>query len=208
MLLSKVEIGTIERLRDNRSDVNDAVEVLARAFGDSLGVSFISNYNPKVTKKIFLFLIKRGLSSGVVYICRDEEDKIQGVAVWASPPTYLEVFKCGWRSLFWTFVHEPKALINLFDCLSFCSRIEDEISPDPHMSLCYLGVSPKSRGRGMGTALMEKAMEEIDLPCYLELVGPLDEINSLERFYRKFGFEPASRQAYYKSELWHMAMVR
>jgi ribosomal protein S18 acetylase RimI-like enzyme len=94
---------------------------------------------------------------------------VAGAAVWAPPGD--------WRVPVTTMAREVPPMTRVFGRrlpLALWSRLRmDARHPKgpAHWYLATMGVAPESQGRGLGTALMRPALEEIDaasLPAYLE----------------------------------------
>lgn len=82
----------------------------------------------------------------------------------------------------------------------FFSMVSKHDPSEPHLHLGPVGVDPEVQGRGVGTALMEPYVEDLDgsgKAGFLETHGE-DNV----RFYRRFGFEVVG-----ESELFGVANV-
>jgi GNAT superfamily N-acetyltransferase len=77
------------------------------------------------------------------------------------------------------------------------------LDPDePHFHLGPIGVSPKVRGQGIGTALMERYLEQLErenAAGYLET----DRSENVE-FYKKFGFVVKHEERLIDTPTWYM----
>jgi GNAT superfamily N-acetyltransferase len=106
---------------------------------------------------------------GLVWTTED----VAGAAVWAPPGD--------WRVPVTTMAREVPPMTRVFGrrlALALWSRLRmDARHPKgpSHWYLATMGVAPESQGRGLGTALMRPALEEIDgasIPAYLESSTP------------------------------------
>jgi ribosomal protein S18 acetylase RimI-like enzyme len=74
---------------------------------------------------------------------------------------------------------------------------------EPHAYLATLGVSPEEQGRGLGSALLERWLADVDVdgvPAWLET----DRERNLA-FYRRAGFEVALRMEVLGTPIWCMS---
>ena len=106
---------------------------------------------------------------GLVWTTED----VAGAAVWAPPGD--------WRVPVTTMAREVPPMTRVFGRrlpLALWSRLRmDARHPKgpSHWYLATMGIAPEAQGRGLGTAVMRPALEEIDavsLPAYLESSTP------------------------------------
>ena len=117
-------------------------------------------------------------------------DAYDGAALWA-PPGHGEMsagdilrILPGWtKALGWRELLRAKRGVDSFD----------KVHPhEPHYYLPFVGVSPHSQGRGLGTALMEPVLEKCDrerIPAYLEATS----VGS-RSCYERVGFQTRSEE--------------
>ena len=146
---------------------------LARAFSDDPGFSHVLPDERDRTERLRIFfeteLRSVALPRGLVWTT----EELVGAAVWGPPD--------GWRVPLTASIRDGPAMLRAFGRrlpLALWSRVRmDGRHPKrpPHWYLAVMGVAPEWQGRGLGTALMRPALEEIDaarLPAYLETWTP------------------------------------
>jgi predicted GNAT family N-acyltransferase len=102
------------------------------------------------------------------------------------------VYSAGLRERFMAFV---KILI----------QAREQTIQQPFWSLAPIAVLPKSRGKGVASALINKKLKEIDKsspPCFL---GTQDKVNVA--IYEKFSFQKL-REDLVSSDITHYTMIR
>jgi len=77
------------------------------------------------------------------------------------------------------------------------------LDPDePHLHLGPIGVAPETQGKGIGTALMNRYIEQLDqehAPGYLETDRPKNV-----DFYKRFGFVVQAEEQVIGTPTWYM----
>ncbi|HMC07189.1 MAG TPA: GNAT family N-acetyltransferase [Solirubrobacterales bacterium] len=159
-------------------------DALARAFEDDPGWSHLLRDPATRVERLRLFfeteLAGIGVPLGLVWTTED----VSGGAAWAPPGA--------WRVPVTTTAREVPPMARVFGgrlLLALRSRLRMEHRhPDrpPHWYLAFMGVVPERQGRGLGTALMRPALEQLDAsrtPAYLEASTPRSR-----ELYRRNGF--------------------
>ncbi len=109
------------------------------------------------------------LSHGLVWTT----DELVGGAVWAPPE--------GWRAPLAVTVRQAPSMVRVFGrrlalALRARLRMEGRHPPEPpHWYLAIMGVDPRWQGKGLGSKLMQPALETLDaqgMPAYLEASTP------------------------------------
>jgi ribosomal protein S18 acetylase RimI-like enzyme len=172
--------------------VRDAGEVLARAFHDEPGWSWILPCESRRVRVMPWFMeawAKYCRKYGEAYTTTG---KVEGAALWIPPGKYpqsvvrmmlsglmLVPLKFGWT-----------AFGRVMASLSCYERLHKRDVPPRHWYLPTLGVDPPRQGQGIGSALLRPVLEMADtegLFCYLET-----ETEKNVLFYRRQGFEIAA----------------
>jgi ribosomal protein S18 acetylase RimI-like enzyme len=160
-------------------------DALARAFQDDPGWSHLLPDASDRTRRLRLFfeteLSGIALAQGLVWTT----EEVVGAAVWAPPE--------GWRVPITATLRETPPMVRVFGRhlpLALRSRLRMEgrhPRKPPHWYLAFMGVAPEWQGRGLGTALMQPALEILDAagtPAYLESSTPRSRA-----LYQRNGFE-------------------
>jgi GNAT superfamily N-acetyltransferase len=166
------------------ADIPALTEMLVRSFADDPVANFMfaGDRRRRLGLRAFFSsqLRHQYLPQGHVYTT----DDLSGASLWGSP----DVARNGLRELiqllpaapYLASAHTHRALQLLFEV--------DGLHPrEPHWYLATLGVEPEWQGKGIGSALLQSMLAQIDErgePAYLE--------SSKERnvpFYARFGFE-------------------
>ena len=166
-------------------DAPRLADVLARAFQDDPGWSHLLPDPSDRTRRLRLFfeteLSGIALAQGLVWTT----EEVVGAAVWAPPE--------GWRVPITATLRETPPMVRVFGRhlpLALRSRLRMEgrhPRKPPHWYLAFMGVAPEWQGRGLGTALMQPALEILDAagtPAYLESSTPRSRA-----LYQRNGFE-------------------
>ena len=164
-------------LRLDRSHVEQAAEVLGRAFEDDPLTSYFFPDpvdRESGARRVYEFLVSYGVTYGEVYGCRlPHGRRLDGVAVWIiserARMTGRQILRSG-------------SLLNMLKLGAasgprmaafgrFVTRKRQELVPSRHWYLQAVGVDPRSQGKGYASRLLRPMLERIDaemLPCYLE----------------------------------------
>ena len=166
-------------------DAPRLADALARAFQDDPGWSHLLPDPSDRTRRLRLFfeteLSGIALAQGLVWTT----EEVVGAAVWAPPE--------GWRVPITATLRETPPMLRVFGRhlpLALRSRLRMEgrhPRKPPHWYLAFMGVAPEWQGRGLGTALMQPALEILDAagtPAYLESSTPRSRA-----LYQRNGFE-------------------
>ena len=166
-------------------DAPRLADALARAFQDDPGWSHLLPDPSDRTRRLRLFfeteLSGIALAQGLVWTT----EEVVGAAVWAPPE--------GWRVPITATLRETPPMVRVFGRhlpLALRSRLRMEgrhPRKPPHWYLAFMGVAPEWQGRGLGTALMQPALEILDAagtPAYLESSTPRSRA-----LYQRNGFE-------------------
>jgi ribosomal protein S18 acetylase RimI-like enzyme len=166
-------------------DAPRLADALARAFQDDPGWSHLLPDPSDRTRRLRLFfeteLSGIALAQGLVWTT----EEVVGAAVWAPPE--------GWRVPITATIRETPPMVRVFGRhlpLALRSRLRMEgrhPRKPPHWYLAFMGVAPEWQGRGLGTALMQPALEILDAagtPAYLESSTPRSRA-----LYQRNGFE-------------------
>lgn len=171
----------------SRADVPAIATTLGEAFASDTVMSTLVSGEDKAGRlaRLFSALLRSGaLAHGRVDVARNDAD-IVGAAIWETPATRASIWSkirhmplflraLGWRGL--------PAAVHLSSLLS------EHRPSEPHWYLAQIGTSVHARGQGVGTALMQHRLGQIDdekLPAYLESSN-----ESNRALYRRFGFTP------------------
>ncbi len=198
----------MDAIRLRASDRDAAARVLARAFFE---YPVMVAHWPDVSRRrryLEWYLgcsIDYGCRYGEVYTTRE----VAGVAIWLPPgQTQFSV----WRYIRSGFLRTPlvlgiwRSLTQVRQFEDVTQRAHEEIAPGPHWYLWELAVDPEQQGNGIGSLLMQPALQRADaehVPCYLETH---DEKNV--SFYAKRGFEMVRSEEIAGSELRYWSMLR
>lgn len=159
--------------RLDRSDVDRAAGVLARAFPDDPEIMYMFGKEPEYDKKLFLFfgmLLRHGIVYGEAYAT---SPKMEGVAVWNdSGKGGMDVDslkQLGMDELCSQILPETMERIRRLS-EGYAERKKIYV-PCRHWFLAFIGVDPAYRGKGFSSMLIKPMLAMIDaekVPCYLE----------------------------------------
>jgi GNAT superfamily N-acetyltransferase len=167
-------------------------ELLARAFRDDPAVVWVHSREDErhsALAKNFHRMLVLGRHSGRMDL---PDDETGGIAVWFNmrgPRVRLPIaLRLSYLAL--PFRLGPLPAVRYAAMMSAFDRYHANDVPDlhePHWYLAALGVEPERQGRGTGSRLLARGLEEADdqdLPCYLETTHPRNV-----EFYRRHGFD-------------------
>jgi len=173
--------------------------VLARAFVDDPVQRYLLTTDEQWATRaapIFERIVRRTLVIGVVEVT----PRLEGAALWLPPGTD---FMQGPRGLYFALLSAWDARTHLRRTVTLVRTLQKYHPREPHWYLPLVGTDPVQQGRGVGSALLTRALARADaagLPVYLE--------SSTERnvpFYRRHGFEVVGHIAIPGGpELWPM----
>jgi ribosomal protein S18 acetylase RimI-like enzyme len=195
-------MSEIERLTED--DAERAGEMLAKAFFSDPLASYMlpdADERRRLLPWHFATLVRYGALFGEVYATCDSLD---GVAVWLPPGetemTPERIAAAGMDQASAVLGERPWE--RFMGVTEFVESLHATDMPDEHWYLAVIGVDPKAAGKGVGSALLQPALELADAqgkPCYLETAEATNK-----SFYEKHGFvvvrngvEPASGIGYW-----------
>lgn len=169
-------------------DVDEAAEVLARAFRDNPGYLAVFGDGDPERRRRALVRVKRGfvrcaLRFGVPWVAR-VDGRIAGVSLTLRPGQYPLPLRGELLVASGPLTCCPRAVVRFARLGAMLSKDHPH---DPHHYLFVLGVDPPMQGRGVGGALLRHLNDEADRAgseCYLET----DRESSMH-MYRRFGYE-------------------
>jgi GNAT superfamily N-acetyltransferase len=185
-----------------------AGEVLTQAFlPDALCVYTFPDLEARTRafSHFFLASVREGAFLHSVY---STVGQTEGVAVWSAPNahelTLEQREQTGFNQMEEQFGTEPyKRFIDVFSAIS---HAHTHAMPEPHWYLSLLGVSPRSQGRGIGSALLAPVLQQADkegIPCYLETFRARNVT-----FYQHHGFHITESGIEPQSQISYWAMRR
>jgi GNAT superfamily N-acetyltransferase len=157
----------------SQSEIDQAVEVLARAFlEDPMNIHFFPEYEmrKRFLPRFFQFRLRQGLRYGEVYA---PSPKIEGVAIWRHSETKADSF---WRMVRVGGLGLIRMVgwnrgSRMLSVARFGSNLRETHCVKPYMHLGPLGVDPEYQGQGYASKLIRPMLERLDsegLPSYLE----------------------------------------
>jgi ribosomal protein S18 acetylase RimI-like enzyme len=179
-----------EPVRLTTSQIDLAVEVLARAFFDDPELVYMT---PDAARRMRLWPDMYRSLVHYAFLYGDEvyttPGAVRGVAVWLPPGKSWSNIG-GWfrteavRAAFRFRIGEIRRALRV---LTSVDRVHGRCMTGPHWYLSLLSVEPSCQGQGIGGMLIQPTLARADadgLPCYLETATEKNV-----RFYRKHGFE-------------------
>ena len=166
-------------------DVPALADALARGFHDDPGWSHLLPDPGERTERLRVFFETELLGLAVPHGLVWTTDEVAGGAVWIPPDA--------WRVPVRATLRELRPMLRVFGGrlpLAFRSRLRMEgrhPRKPPHWYLAFMALAPEWQGRGLGTALLRPALDELDgstIPAYLEASTPRSR-----ELYRRNGFE-------------------
>ncbi len=169
-------------------DIDQAAEVLARAFADDpalLAVLPDRAQRTKLAPTLARTMVRYAIQCGSPIIL---PNPLRGLAIWFAPddpaPTSSELSETGILSVPELIGPEPwtrfERMLGQLDALHHLH------APEPHWYLAMIGVDPAHQHRGHGVALMAPVLRQADLDgvsCYLETPNASNVL-----FYQRRGF--------------------
>ncbi len=171
-------MSKIDTVRVDRDNLDQAIDVLARAFHDDPVMNWACNFPPSL-EGFFRITLPLFIGQGLTYMDTDQ----RGVACWQSPDqpvewpytlaTVVDIFRLGGMRAVYRMIRSGTAT--------------ERFHPrTPHYYLFAIGVLPQCKGQGLGSGLIGNVLRTCDeerMPAYLE--------NSKEEnihFYEGHGF--------------------
>jgi ribosomal protein S18 acetylase RimI-like enzyme len=166
-------------MRAGPEDAALVAEILADAFSDDPVGRWISP-DPEYPRWCWPVIAPFLLGHDEVYITGDR----LGAAMWVPPGAKLDI-KLGLAALWGYWRRFGLGAIGRL--LRLMIGMEKHHPKEPHYYLFAIGVRPEAKGRGIGSALLERVLRECDrrkVVAYLENSNPLNL-----PFYQRHGFE-------------------
>lgn len=171
------------------SQVEQAAELLARAFQYAPDMKFLIGENArmlnKATSRFYQAVLRVGLLYGEVYTTASME----GVAVWVNPEysnfTLGILMRTGLLGALVSLGIRP--MLRFINSASYVQKLQEQVISEPRWVLVYIGVEPDLQGKGIGGILIQPILDRADtegVPCYVESA---DERN--HSFYKRHGFK-------------------
>lgn len=181
---SGISIGALEPQL-----VDDAAELLAKAFADNPAYASILWHLTREERREALPVVKRAFIRTTMSVGRASGawlgDRLSGVSLVLGPGQYpwgLRGFLGLSRAAMHASTFRAASSFLRYDTWSSRRHISE-----PHYYLFVIGVDPKRQGKGVGRALLEHLAKHADadhVPCYLET----DKKENVA-LYRKHGYE-------------------
>lgn len=176
----------IEKLQPNRAD--EAADLLSRSFETTPDYThmFPDPYTRRDALRGFMRVPVRDAQAEGTCWAATNGQVLLGVAAWQAPGRYPWSFRRNVRALpamLSVLRHAPRSFRDL---MKFGSTIDSQFPDQPVWYLQVIGVSPEAQGLGVGSKLVEPALEQADrdrVPCYLETSNP-----EAVPFYLRAGF--------------------
>jgi GNAT superfamily N-acetyltransferase len=171
------------------TDLEPAVEIMLDAFDDDpIWLHLIKDpeKRARLLSKLYRTVLKIIIKDGELY---GVGDPLQGIAWWVTPTATRSslVNKLGYaRVVFSSFLPYILPVLSVYDELDEKKR---RVASGPHYYLKAVGVSSRSRSRGVGSKLIRPFLIQADkeeVPVYLETITP-----STLDVYKHYGFEVA-----------------
>jgi GNAT superfamily N-acetyltransferase len=180
---------TFNLVRLERSQINPASEILAKAFDDDPVLNCLLSQSDRMKtnalKSLFKGILLTSLPYNHIYTT---VGSLKGVAAWLPPNhSHLNIFHFLPTVFSLTFKLGLSKVGRLISILSVLEEYHKGDLSQPHWYLNLLGVSPAHQGQGIGSLLLQPILQQADsqrLPCYLETSTP-----KAVCFYQKNGFE-------------------
>jgi GNAT superfamily N-acetyltransferase len=166
-----LSLKNIKRL--DRSDVDRAAGVLARAFPEDPEMMYMFGKEPEYDKKLFLFfrmILRHGIVYGEAYAT---SPKMEGVAVW-NDSGKGGMDAAGFKPLGMDELCSqilPETMERITRLSEGYAERKKICVPCRHWFLAFTGVDPAYRGMGFSSMLIKPMLARIDgekVPCYLE----------------------------------------
>jgi len=195
-LLSDRAMSDLEITRIDASTFDAAAALMVEAFADDPLVHFVADGRERrlaLTSLVFPTVLRLTQPDGHAYAISEPDERIEG-AICISPPGRYPFPSKRYLQLLPSFISEATALApslrNIVPGFRYVGAAGRHHPSQPHWYLIAVAVAPSSRGRGVGGALLRKAIElaETDgLPLYLETTN-----RSNVGLYERFGWHTIS----------------
>ncbi len=163
------------------SDLPRLANTLAEAFdGDPVWVWMLPDTH-RSRERLFGALLRHAIPKGHVYTTHDHS----ALTMWSPPHGWKLPTSAMLRAAGPIAVAARSRLPRLLARLGEIERLH-ALVPQDHWYLEFIGASAGARGRGLGSALIDHALEHVTrgLPIYLESSNPRNLA-----FYQRHGFE-------------------
>jgi len=180
----------------DRTNQEMAIRILTEAFQDDPVINWCGNHPPSV-RPFFDITVPSYITHGLTYL----DPGNRGAAAWLGPGQKL-AFSYTLENV-WTVV-KMGGLRGVYRMIRGGIVTEREHPRQPHYYLFAIGVTPDSKGKGIGTALISNILRRCDeeaMPAYLENSKP----ENLP-FYEGHGFKVLKKIRFARSAppLWLM----
>jgi ribosomal protein S18 acetylase RimI-like enzyme len=200
-------------IRLNRSQVELASKVLARAFEN--GLAYVA-YFPDATRRVMQnyhllkYTVRYCMRYGEVYTT---SPNLEGISLWQLRDPEEEQEQHGklrsvivnWLN-FCLRLRLGKGLERVKSLTKYVFLTHDELMPLRHWYLLGIGVDPKFQGQGFGGNLITPMLARIDreqFECYLDTNNEKNV-----GLYEHFGFKVVKRYEIFDSDVINWSMVR
>ncbi|MCC2321391.1 GNAT family N-acetyltransferase [Cellulomonas xiejunii] len=169
-------------------DLTAAAEVLAEAFVDDPVTGAVLRRTGadrlRCAQHLFVALLRPAIADGTVDLARRGDDsQVLGVAIWEAPGAVTTVARLAAQlPSFW----RACGAAGLVRALATKRAVERYRPRQPHWYLQEIGVAADARGQGIGGALLDARLADVDRQgagAYLE-----SSTERNRRLYRRYGF--------------------
>lgn len=178
-------------LKLQESQVEQGADLLARVFQHDPMMQYLVGDPVRLLDKprrLYQASIRMGLLNGEVYTT----PLLEGIAVWIRPGntdfTFKQLLQTGLLRA--TLVMGLASLLRMMRVADYLEKTKQQVIPEPHWELMYIGVESSKRGLGIGEALLQPILDQADTE---QLAIYLDSMNERNlSFYKRNGFEVAT----------------
>ena len=157
------------------SDVDAALEVLARAFQEDPGAVIVEpdpRLRHEADRTLFAPVVRQAIPFGRVLVAATDDGRILGVATFLpdghATASDEEMVAAG---LLEAVAAVPEAAARMAPMVGYLEELHARAIEGPHARLEFFGVDPSAQGSGVGSRLMAAGHATIDANgerCYLE----------------------------------------
>jgi ribosomal protein S18 acetylase RimI-like enzyme len=171
-------------------DVDAAAQLLAAAFDDDPALVWWwpdRGLRTEMAPRLFAAQVRLALERGDGMMTAAGD----AVGLYLPPGTEIsedDLVRCGLAELLGTYGAETAERMGGY--LATADTLRAEVMPEPHWQLSYVGVHPRSRTKGLGTALVDEGTERArrdGVPAYLETRTQSNVAFCEQRGYRVVG---------------------